>query len=263
MRRIYAIFALSLLTCTAAGDIIITVIAFVKGMTFMKKLYALFTAAIMAMTFALPASAAKHFDPAEGHITAAEAPAGTVYTDILIKMPADDPNYTEFTAPPQVCDDGAKSGQPLDITADSEIAQYSEDGYVSLSLHHKKAGVLRIYPDEELLKMASTSSESCDFIDISIAYGDFKAAYVDGSGNILGVTSPSETAYSLDTPYGFHTTGSDLTFQRHGAHPRTISLMVAGIALVLISLPIIIAFISSKRKKRLKAEERASKDDNN
>ncbi|WP_242940804.1 hypothetical protein [Ruminococcus albus] len=211
----------------------------------------------MAFSLALPASAAKHEDPAVAHITYADAPEGTVYTDILIKMTTDDESYTDFTQSPEVCKDGAEGGTSLGITADSEIAKYSEDGYISLSLHHKKALALCIYSDEELLKMASTKTESCDFIDLSINYGDFKAAYVDDEGNILGVTSASETAYSMDTPYGFSTNGDSLTFQRHGAHPRTISIMIAVSALVVISLPLIIGFIVSKHKKRLKASELA------
>ncbi|MBO4868054.1 MAG: hypothetical protein J5582_16055 [Ruminococcus sp.] len=224
----------------------------------MKKISAIFTAAVMAFSLALPASAAKHEDPAVAHITYADAPEGTVYTDILIKMTTDDESYTDFTQSPEVCKDGAKGGTSLGITADSEIAKYSEDGYISLSLHHKKALALCIYSNEEVLKM----DPSCDFIDLSINYGDFKAAYIDAEGNILGVTSASETAYSMDTPYGFSTDGDSLTFQRHGAHPRTISIMIAAVALVLISLPIIIGFIVSKRKKRLKASERAKETQN-
>jgi hypothetical protein len=223
----------------------------------MKKIPALFTAAIMAFSMALPVSAVKHEDPAVAYITYADAPEGTVYTDILIKLPTDDESYTDFTQSPEVCKDGAKGGTSLGITADSEIAKYSEDGYISLSLHHNKALTLCIYSDKEVLKMATSKINSCDFIDLSINYGAFKAAYIDGEGNILGVTSPSETAYSMDTPYGFNADGDSLTFQRHGAHPRTISIIIAVGVLVIISLPLVIGFIISKRKKRLKASEHA------
>jgi hypothetical protein len=223
----------------------------------MKKIPALFTAAIMAFSMALPVSAVKHEDPAVAYITYADVPKGTVYTDILIKLPTDDESYTDFTQSPEVCKDGAKGGTSLGITADSEIAKYSEDGYISLSLHHNKALTLCIYSDKEVLKMATSKINSCDFIDLSINYGAFKAAYIDGEGNILGVTSPSETAYSMDTPYGFNADGDSLTFQRHGAHPRTISIIIAVGVLVIISLPLVIGFIISKRKKRLKASEHA------
>lgn len=225
----------------------------------MKKLSVIFTAAVMAFSMALPVSAVKHEDPAVAYITYADAPEGTVYTDILIKLPTDDESYTDFTQSPEVCKDGAKGGTSLGITADSEIAKYSEDGYISLSLHHKKAGVLCIYSDEEVLKMASSKIDSCDFIDLSINYGDFKAAYIDGEGHILGVTSPSETAYSMDTPYGFNADGNSLTFQRHGAHPRAIAIGIAVSVLVIISLPIIIGLLISKRNNRMKASELANK----
>jgi hypothetical protein len=221
----------------------------------MKKIPALFTAAIMAFSLALPVSAVKHEDPAVAYITYADAPEGTVYTDILIKLPTDDESYTDFTQSPEVCKDGAKGGTSLGITADSEIAKYSEDGYISLSLHHNKALTLCIYSDKEVLKMATSKINSCDFIDLSINYGDFKAAYIDGEGNILGVTDASETAYSMDTPYGFNADADSLIFQRHGAHPRTISIIIAVGVLVIISLPLVIGFILSKRKKRLKASE--------
>lgn len=223
----------------------------------MKKLSVIFTAAVMAFSTALPVSAVKHEDPAVAYITYADAPEGTVYTDILIKLPTDDESYTDFTQSPEVCKDGAKGGTSLGITADSEIAKYSEDGYISLSLHHNKALTLCIYSDKEVLKMATSKINSCDFIDLSVNYGAFKAAYIDGEGNILGVTDASETAYSMDTPYGFSAKGNELTFQRHGAHPRAIAIGIAVSVLVIISLPLIIGLIYSKRNKRLKPSELA------
>lgn len=212
----------------------------------MKKILAIVLAAASAVVFPLTASAATHYDPAKAVISYQNAPADTAYLDILVKMSPDDENYVDFTQPPQSSD--------LDITPESEIAKYSDGGYVSLSLHHKKANALEI-DGGEVLTMHSTAQVSCDFIDLSIAYGDFKAAYVDKSGNILSVTEPSVTQYSTKTPYGFSADGSALIFQRHGAHPAVIAAIFAAVALMLISLPIVIAVIYRRRTKKVTAND--------
>ncbi len=217
----------------------------------MKKLYALLCAAVMTLAAPLTAHAVTHYDPAEAHLTYTGAPEGTVYMDILVKMDKDDPYYTEYTYPPQY-----GPGDTLPISSDSEICQYNTDGYISLSLHHIKAPPMTVVQEgETIFKMNSVADESCDFIDMSIEYGNFRAAYVDGEGNVLGVTNESVTEYSMDTPYGLEADGDSLIFHRHGAHPRVIALTVAGVALLLISLPIIAFFIYFKRTKRINADD--------
>lgn len=247
-------------------------------MTNMKKLYAFLTAAVMALLFPLSAAAVAHYDPNVAELTYSDAPEGTVYMDILIKMGTDDQNYVAFTQPPQYytgrhTDESGTDvydNEPLPVSAESEIARYNEDGYVSLSLHHKKAESLTIFnsahntelsentPHDRLI-MHSTAQVSSDFIDLSINYGAFKAAYVDEDGNILGVTNVSETAYSTKTPYGFSANGNSLTFQRHGAHPAVISVVVFLTGLVIISLPIVITFIYRRRSRRMKVSEVAER----
>lgn len=212
----------------------------------MKKLFTFILALASAAVFPLTASAATHYDPARAVISYQNAPADTAYLDILVKMSPDDENYAEFTQPPQSAE--------ITITPESEIAKYSEGGYVSLSLHHKKANALE-FDGGEVLTMHSTAQVSCDLIDLSIAYGDFKAAYVDKSGNVLSVTAPSVTQYSTKTPYGFSADGSSLIFQRHGAHPAVIAVIFAVVVLSLISLPIIIAMIYHRRTKKITADD--------
>ena len=228
----------------------------------MKKLYSLLAAAVMAIAAPLSASAVTHYDPQIAHISSSGAPEGTAYVDILIKMPTDDADYVYFTQPPQRCGSGQTEGEPMPVTSESEIASYREDGYVSLSLHHKKAQPLKVYPDgeDDILTMNSTEQTSCDFIDLSIEYGTFKAAYVDENGGILGVTDASVTKYSTKTPYGFRAEGSSLIFQRHGAHPAVISAIFAITALLLISLPLILTFLYRRHSKRIKNGERNDAD---
>ncbi|WP_295157076.1 hypothetical protein [uncultured Ruminococcus sp.] len=218
----------------------------------MKKLFALLSAAIAAFSMSITASAVTHYDPNIGHITYENAPEGTVYMDVLVKMDTEDQNFVTFTQPP------THGGEKMPITAESDIAKYNEDGYVSLSLHHKKAESFEINDEgDDLMTMHSTVQVSSDFIDLSINYGDFKAAYVDGEGKVLGVTDVSVTEYSRQTPYGFHADGSSLVFQRHGAHPAVISVTVFLTGLVIISLPIVAVFIYRKRSKRIKPSDLA------
>ena len=235
----------------------------------MKKLYTLLAAAVMTVMLPLNAAAISHYPPAEANITYSSAPEGTVYMDILVKMPEDDASFVDFTQPPEYYIGSGNANEPLDITAESEIAKYSEDGFVSLSLHHKWAKTpLVIYNSPKNTERSETSADKLvmsangdttyDFIDLSISFGDFKAAYVDENGNVLGVTGSSVTEYDRETPYGFKANGDSLIFQRHGAHPRTIAMIVALTALVLISLPVMIGLLYSKRKKRLKASDLAA-----
>ena len=233
----------------------------------MKKIASLLAAAVMTIMIPLNAAALSYESPALAKISYTNAPEGTVYMDILVKMPVEDASYVDFTQPPEYSDLGGSENIPLDITADSEIAKYNEDGYVSLSLHHKWAKPFVIYSNSQKtersdpssceLEMSANGDTTYDFIDLSISFGDYKAAYVDEHGNILGVTSASVTEYDLNTPYGFSADGDSLVFLRHGAHPRTIAIIVAVTGIVLISLPITLAFLYSKRKKRIKASDLA------
>lgn len=215
----------------------------------MKKLYTLI--AVLGMTLILPlrVAAATHYDPAHAGIEYSSAPEGTVYMDILVKMDTGDESYAEFGEIPKSVD-----GRELSITAESEIAEYDEDGYVSLSLHHKSVKSFTAGNGGELIV-----SESCDFIDLAETYGDYKAAYVDENGNVLGVTEPARTMYSTKTPYGFSADGSSLIFQRHGAHPALISMICALFVVTLVALPLVIAFIYHKRTKKIRPWEKSGK----
>ncbi|MBQ8967205.1 hypothetical protein [Ruminococcus sp.] len=220
----------------------------------MKKLYSLLAAAVMAFSLPLTAQAATHYDPNIAHITYSNAPEGTAYMDILVKMKTDDQNYVEFNQAPV-----SPEGETLDITAESEIAEYNEDGYVSLSVHHKKTESFVLGSGEDLMTMHSTKQVSSDFIDLSIAYGDFKAAYVDENGNILGVTKASVTEYSTATPYGFKADGDSLIYQRHGAHPRVIAMIFAAFVILFVSLPMIAFAAYRRHTKKIKAGDLAAK----
>lgn len=246
-------FSKNTLTSFCAHDIIYVANVFTKGCDLMKKLYTVIVMAAMLILMPLNAAAALHFDPARGEISCKNAPEGTVYLDILVAMPADDENYTAFNGqiPYFSNDEETTGGEELDIDGNSEIAKYSEDGYVSLSLHHKRAKAYQVKTDgsPSLLVMDSNESNSCDFIDLYHAYGDYKAAYVDAEGHVLGVTGISERKFSRSTPYGFSADGSALIYHQHGAHPVVIGITVAVMAVLLMSLPVTFMIISSKRKR--------------
>ena len=221
----------------------------------MKKIYSVMILVLALVLMPLNASAEiLHFDPAHCEISFTGAPEGTAYLDILIKMPADDENYTDFNGDIPFygnADENTSDCEELDIDENSEIAQYSEGGYVSLTLHHKHASDYAIDAENgtAALDMESSDSNSCDFIDLYQKYGEYKAAYVDAEGHILGVTGLSERKFSRQTPYSFTAEGEHLIFHQHGVHPAVISVTVGAIGLFLISLPLIVTYIMHKRRK--------------
>lgn len=57
-------------------------------------------------------------------------PENAEYTDLLLPIKNDDENYVDFNT---------LNGQKYDITKDSEIAKYHEQGYISYTFHYKNA----------------------------------------------------------------------------------------------------------------------------
>ncbi|MCM1166908.1 MAG: hypothetical protein NC299_05895 [Lachnospiraceae bacterium] len=96
-------------------------------------------------------------------VTACEnAPEGAVRIEPLIRLPESDGHYV-----------------PSD--RDTELARYSENGYVSLSAHFDGC---RLSDNEYALYTADHILTT----ELIKRYGAFKAAYVDENENVLGVT---------------------------------------------------------------------------
>lgn len=169
------------------------------------------------------------------------APEGTVYIDLLIKMDKDDENYVEFTAPPKrLIREYEENGntqrefENLNIDSESEISKLSSNGYISMSLHYKYVSELEILDnknsEQNIYKNTPSSlylREGEKIVDLHKRYGSFKAAYVDENGSVLGITAISRTKYNHRDGYGIFGNGENLTFQIFGFSPLTVFAAIA------------------------------------
>ena len=156
------------------------------------------------------------------------APADAVYFDILIEITPQDEEYSAFNS------------QQNAISADSQIALYNEDGYMSLSFHYKKleyADMEIIYPYFRM----DYYNQSIDKVSQTI-----KVALLDRNGNILQIsdaisTTPETTdefAYMLT--YNADETAPTLQFSHYykgSSHPFYFFLLLP-IALLRMALSI-------------------------
>lgn len=227
----------------------------------MKKLIAAFAALVFGIIAALPAHALD-FDSFKADVSWADAPEGTAYLDILIQLPEGSPEYTQFNAPPRRISKGYldKAGnavyeyESLNIDEGSEIALYSEDGYVSLTCHYRglrlmtvngsdKDGYYKQVRQELALYRDSRFDLTHDITELYEKYGSFKAAYVDENGKVLGVTSECEAIYNAHEPYALVADGDKLTFRIFGfGDPKTIGKMIMA-AIIAIGVLIVVSVI--------------------
>lgn len=158
------------------------------------------------------------FGDFEPRITYENAPENTAYVDILVKLPESSENYVDFAKwkyPPQMF------GAALSITPDSEIARLNDDGYVSLSVHYKSC---EGFDNNAFLLL----SEKMTITDIKQRYGNFKAAYIDENGNVLGITKTARTRYDPKKPSSFSADGDTLIFTKWGMTPLQCVLLGAS-----------------------------------
>lgn len=150
------------------------------------------------------------------------APEGTAYIDPLVRLDALDDYYTVFATPPYKAvtvyydDSDIPDYELLGIDMSSEIAQYHEDGYVSLSFHYGLSGGVAFWSNDKMfLEFLSWTNENR--IDrIYERCGGFRAAYVDENGNVLGVTEPAVLVYDDTKNTAFLADGSSLTLRVWG-----------------------------------------------
>lgn len=186
------------------------------------------------------------------------APKETAYVDVLIKMDDEDPNYVDFTMSPKRFKEEYIDGcgwheeyVELPITSESEIAKWNEDGYVSLTLHHKDIREFKIkerYEKEDGSYV--TIIEGLDVIgrDIYGKYHNVKAAYVDEEGNVLKVTEKSTRKYIGDDSYYLVVDGDSVVF-KIGEPALWISLLFYLSVIMIPVYPIILIVWGLKKAK--------------
>lgn len=235
----------------------------------MKKFIAVVYATVIVFMSIFPLNAfALHFDSGLVELEWSNAPENTAYIDILVKMDTDDENYVDFTVPPKrmtgkYLENGTTKFRYEDMPIDknSEIAQLNDDGWVSLSLHHKYSGGIVEYSDRMILDLNSYYDKDGitikygggDILTISKDYGRFKCAYVDENGNVLGITGKSKKSYSMTEPYSVTADGDDVVFNIFGMSPFAEIILIAlvyGVPVLLI-LAVVYFILRKVRKSRL------------
>lgn len=160
------------------------------------------------------------------------APAGTAYVDILGKISPDSEYYTELqdTCLPVFSSDD--TDDPVNISADTEIAAYNADGYMSLSLHFRYGSALYIRADENgkvleeeyVIQDIPKGKKNKEAVNTGLLYkkfGRFRCAYISAAGEVLEVTDTAVstlvederntlTAKGNAAEYKFHSDNADM-----------------------------------------------------
>ena len=174
------------------------------------------------------------------------APKETAYVDILVQMNREDPAYVDFTQPPQhfvreyTDENGAWQCEyvNLPITEESEIAKWNENGYVSLTLHHKAVEALRTGKNDSL------NIDGYFLEDIYKRYGIVRVAYVDDEGNVLKVTDKSKKKYMGWQADHLVVNGDSVVFQIGEEAPWMVGLFcILALAIPLYTIYLIIKFL--------------------
>lgn len=164
-------------------------IPYIKPMIILAVCVVLVIPALFNGLFILYGAGRTQCFPLNRFVTSYEnAPERTVRIEPLIKLTEDDENYII----------------PADL--DTEIARFGDNGYVSL-LHHYAycvcdSGTYAIIPEDKY--MIAT--------DLIEQYGAFKAAYVDESGNVLGVTKAARIHWGNNGTPRLKADGDSLAF---------------------------------------------------
>lgn len=184
-----------------------------------------------------------NYDPHLVKLAFENAPEGTVYIDPLIKIDSSDENYVEFAAAPKVVKyNNGKiiSERALNIDADSEIARLNADGYVSMPLHYKYSDGVEIY-DDYICFLTADTTENIE--DIRRGYGEFKAAYVDENGRVLGITDAAGCSYDRSEPYTLTADDNKLSYNICGIAPLQETIIDVAAAAECISLAALAVFV--------------------
>lgn len=170
----------------------------------MKKInrfFAFFLAVLMLFSV-IPAKASAN-GPAPSpwyNIELTNLPKGTVYVDMLIYLPEDDPMYTEPEA----------GKLPEGFSQKAEIITYGEEDYRSYTFHYRDA-LSVIDPDKYSTVLFFTDDNydtvRYDHADDIAQRGNIRLAMLDKAGNIIKVSpilSLDTREFLADTLGGYH-----------------------------------------------------------
>lgn len=177
------------------------------------------------------------FDPNWLRIEFENAPEGTQYIDLLVKMDRSDPNWLDFAGQLRY-DNGYSENVAMPIGENSEIAKFDSDGYVSFSMHSSLCKRLYFGKNDMHIELSCSAEELYDRYS-------WKAAYVDAQGNVLGITQEASKSYDIHSPYAMVLNGEKLKFRIWGCSPLTFILIIAAV-LVVLAFGVYLMFVSAK-----------------
>lgn len=223
----------------------------------MKQICIVLSLTIMGVFLCCPLNCfALDFDPRRIQLEYQNAPNGTAYIDVLAKISRSDGVYTDFNVmPKRLVNKTVINGntefiyETLDINWNSDIARYSEDGFVSLTLHSKEVRGF------EILKSYDCLILDCFADDLYEKYGDIKIAYVGEDGEVLKVVDVSKRVYSNSEPYAILADGNNAKYRSFGTSPIiALFLIVIVFALIFLIfiLPIALIIKTHLDRKRVK-----------
>ena len=174
-----------------------------------------------------------------------DAPEGTAYLDVLVRMDKSDEHYSYFNqAPKTAVDKKVINGntqyvyEELPIDENSEIAQYNNDGFISLTIHSDKVNSF------ELLKAHGYGADyiklNCFADELYNDFGNaegFRLAYVSDKGEVLMTTKSVPVTYGSDEPYAFVANGVDAQYRSCSSDP--LGNVVTGSIIILAVVGII------------------------
>ncbi|GEM_PF-767790 len=174
-------------------------------------------------------AAHQHYDadPRTAILAWEHAPEQTAYLDILA-IPDPDDFYAETSGQPPCwyVSPERNSEKSLPISSGSEIAQYQQEDYQSLSQHTDSVSQILIY-DSEYNQTTGWEIQAMLYLNAPDTieqlfqnYQTFKAAYVDENGHILDITDSFTVIYEERQENAFLADGKNLTLRISGIAPE-------------------------------------------
>ena len=144
----------------------------------------------------------------------------------------------------------------MDYPQDSEINRYSEDGYVSFTLHDGRAETAfsKAFREDGMLKACLQHTYGRFSQHYFEQIGDYKIAYVDKTGRILGVTDQVKVQRTLNewqqTVFTADGSAASCIVYSHRAYTAVAVLTVSAVHGLLIGY-----LIHAKRKRKTAGAE--------
>ena len=185
-------------------------------------------------------------------IVSTDYPADTYTLDILVP---------EKKLGKYACEWSEKAfKESSDISPDCTLNRYAEDGYVSARLHDANTSLSwsKANPDGNMLKASIPHTYGRFSQHYFEQIGDYKIAYVDKTGKILGVTAPVKVQRTLDEQQQtvFSANGNEASCIMY-SHRTYVAVTAAKVTAVHMLMILLIAILRNNARRKRTAKEDA------